>query len=82
MADCGEYKVFYAVFTKKYLGKNQQYMPTALTKYDTVELRQCSRHILLILAEEFLRKVGVEYFVFATICHSHGVFSVIGIARY
>ena len=39
VADCGEYKVFYADFTKKFLGKNQQYMPTALTKYDTVELQ-------------------------------------------
>ena len=39
VVDCGEYKVFYADFTKKFLGKNQQYMPTALTKYDTVELQ-------------------------------------------
>lgn len=37
VVDCGEYKVFYADFTKKFLGKNQQYMPTSLTKYDTVE---------------------------------------------
>ena len=39
VVDCGEYKVFYADFTKKFLGKNQQYMPTSLTKYDTVELQ-------------------------------------------
>ena len=25
VVDCGEYKVFYADFTKKFLGKNQQY---------------------------------------------------------
>ena len=31
VVDCGEYKVFYADFNlkKKFLGKNQQYMPTS-----------------------------------------------------
>ena len=38
VVDCGEYKVFYADFTKKFLGKSQ-HMPVALTKYDTVELQ-------------------------------------------
>ena len=39
VVDCGEYKVFYADFKKNFLGKNQQFMPTSLTKYDTVELQ-------------------------------------------
>ena len=36
-------------------------------KFHRVVLRQWGRHILLIFAKEFLREVGVEYFVFTAI---------------